>query len=52
MLYCVSDIHGRYDKYRALLDGIFRGTGFIDCGCGFGGRLGCLCLETMEETYV
>lgn len=23
----------------------------IDCGCGFGGRLGCLCLETMEEFY-
>lgn len=24
----------------------------IDCGCGFGGQLGCLCLETMEEFYV
>lgn len=24
----------------------------IDCGCGFGGRLGCLCLDTMEEIYV
>ena len=25
----------------------------IDCGCVFpGGRLGCLCLDTMEETYV
>ena len=24
----------------------------IDCGCGFGGPLGCLCLETMEEFYV
>lgn len=24
----------------------------IDCGCGFGGLLGCLCLETMEEFYV
>lgn len=25
----------------------------IDCGCAFkGGRLGCLCLETMEEFYV
>ena len=24
-----------------------------DCGCGFkSGRLGCLCLETKEETYV
>lgn len=23
----------------------------VDCGCGFGGRLGCLCLETMEEFY-
>lgn len=25
---------------------------FIDCGATFGGRLGCLCLETMEEFYV
>ncbi|MCI8389476.1 MAG: serine/threonine protein phosphatase [Roseburia sp.] len=24
----------------------------IDCGAGFDGRLGCLCLETMEEFYV
>ena len=25
----------------------------IDCGCVFkGGRLGCLCLDTMEEFYV
>lgn len=24
----------------------------IDCGCGFDGPLGCLCLETMEEFYV
>lgn len=24
----------------------------IDCGCAFGGRLGCLCLETLEEFYV
>ena len=24
----------------------------IDCGAGFGGRLGCLCLETGEEFYV
>lgn len=23
----------------------------IDCGCGFGGQLGVLCLETMEEMY-
>lgn len=35
-------------------DEMFHGAGFIDidCGSGFGGRLGCLCLETMEETYV
>lgn len=25
---------------------------FIDCGAVFGGNLGCLCLETMEEFYV
>lgn len=24
----------------------------VDCGCGFGGPLGCLCLETMQEFYV
>ncbi len=25
----------------------------IDCGCAYpGGRLGCLCLDTMEEFYV
>ncbi len=35
-------------------DEIFRGTGFIDidCGCGFDGRLSCLCLDTMGEFYV
>lgn len=37
------------------LDRIFhRGTMIdIDCGCAYpGGRLGCLCLDTMEEFYV
>lgn len=30
-----------------------RGTQIaIDCGCAFGGRLGCLCLDTLEEYYV
>ena len=24
----------------------------MDCGAAFGGRLGCLCLDTMEELYV
>lgn len=24
----------------------------IDCGAGFGGRLACICLETMEEFHV
>ena len=24
----------------------------LDCGCGFGGKLGCLCAETMDEFYV
>ncbi len=35
-------------------DEMFHGKGFIDidCGCGHGGRLGCLCLDTMEEFYV
>ena len=34
---------------------IFKGKGYIDidCGCVFeDGRLGCLCLDTMEEIYV
>lgn len=25
---------------------------YIDCGAAFGGRLGCLCLDTMEEFYI
>lgn len=24
----------------------------LDCGCGHGGQLGCLCLDTLEEFYV
>lgn len=24
----------------------------VDCGCGFGGKLGCLCAETLDEFYV
>ena len=24
----------------------------VDCGCGFGGMLGCLCLDTLEEFYI
>lgn len=33
---------------------IVRGSGWIDidCGCGSGGKLGCLCLDTMGEFYV
>ena len=34
---------------------IYRTESFIDidCGCVYsGGRLGCLCLDTMEEIYV
>ena len=33
---------------------IFRGDKLIgvDCGCVFGGPLGCLCLDTLEEIYV
>lgn len=35
-------------------DRIYKNNGniFIDCGAVFGGRLGCLCLETMEEFYI
>ncbi|MCQ2465448.1 MAG: fructose-bisphosphatase class III [Oscillospiraceae bacterium] len=28
------------------------GNIYIDCGAVFGGKLGCLCLDTMEEFYV
>ena len=34
---------------------IYRTESFIDidCGCVYpGGRLGCLCLDTLEEIYV
>lgn len=33
---------------------IYRGNNHIaiDCGCGFGGRLGAICLDTGEEFYV
>lgn len=32
---------------------ILRGTQIaLDCGAAFGGRLGCLCLDTLEEFYV
>ena len=24
----------------------------IDCGCGYGGRLGCVCLDTMERYHI
>lgn len=34
-------------------DIIRRGTQIaIDCGCGYGGRLGCLCLDSLEAFYV
>lgn len=35
-------------------DGIlFRGNQIaVDCGCGFGGSLGCLCLDTIAEIYI
>ena len=47
--------------YYAQLNGthqgepkIFRTDSFIDidCGCAYGGKLACLCLDTMEEFYV
>ena len=39
------------DEYKGkmiLRDRIYH----IDCGCVFGYRLGCLCLDTLEEFYV
>ena len=60
MIYAVSDIHGCWDKYKKLLKKIHFGpddtlyvlSDVIDCGCAFSGRLGCLCLDTLEEIYV
>jgi len=36
------------------IDKIYRANNHIaiDCGCGFGGKLGCICLDTDEEFYV
>lgn len=44
----------RYQLGIAPTDGIFyQGTQIaIDCGCGYDGQLGCLCLDTLEEFYV
>ena len=38
----------------ASSDSVWRGNGHIaiDCGAAFGGKLACICLETMEEYYV
>ena len=38
----------------ASADSVWRGNGHIaiDCGAAFGGKLACICLETMEEYYV
>ena len=38
----------------AFFGRIWQGNGHVavDCAAPFGGRLGCLCLETMEEYYV
>lgn len=60
MMYAASDIHRCWDKYKKLLKKIHFGSDdalyilgdVIDCGCAFSGRLGFLCLDTMEEIYV
>lgn len=46
-----ADIEQKYDS----LPKIYHGNRWsdIDCGCGYeDGRLGCLCLDNMEEVYV
>lgn len=40
----------RQEKGEGIL--IEEGKIAIDCGCGHGGSLGCLCLDTMECVYV
>ena len=62
MTYVISDIHGQYDKYMAMLQLInfsaddtvlmINNHIAIDCGCAYGGKLGCVCLETFESFYV
>lgn len=57
-----ADLNGHYYDGKTLVVGhvqtpsgkIERGDGVIaiDCGAYFGGKLGCLCLETGEEFYV
>ena len=57
-----ADLNARYFDDKTLVVGhvatpegkIVRGEGVIaiDCGAAFGGKLGCLCLETGEEFYV
>ena len=46
---CLEDLDP--SEYR---DEIFKKNRHIaiDCGSGFGGRLGCICLDTFEEFYV
>lgn len=41
-------------KTEEFVDKIFEKNHHIaiDCGCGYGGKLGCICLETMEKIYV
>ena len=40
-----------FDEYQDL---IFKKNNHIaiDCGSSFGGNLGCICLDTLEEYYV
>ena len=61
MQYVISDIHGMYDKYAAMLDTVGFGDDdvythcnnvCIDCGAVFGGKLACLRLDDMAEFYV
>ena len=49
------DVYKRQVDHGSAQGKIYRTESFIDidCGCVYsGGRLGCLCLDTMEEIYV
>lgn len=60
--YVISDIHGDYERFVKLLstikfnpsDKIYKKKRHIaiDCGCGYGGLLGAICLENLQEFYV
>ena len=42
-----DETYRQYDKVYSKHNHIA-----IDCGCGYGGRLACVCIDTLEEFYI